>query len=131
MSFISALRAGALLRHALLPTAPFVQLRLYTSRAAAAARPSSALAAAQGAAQPRLQRAQRCCACRGCRQKELELEEAEEAALAARVEAAVQERVAAAMASEEVLARIARRLTEERAKLEERVGPPARNAALL
>lgn len=57
-----------------------------------------------------------------CRQKELELEAAEEEALAARVEAAVQERLAAAMGSEEVLARIARRLTEERAKLEERVG---------
>lgn len=43
----------------------------------------------------------------------------------------MQERVAAAMASEEVLARIARRLTEERAKLEERVGPcPQRSPAL-
>lgn len=60
-----------------------------------------------------------------CRQKELDLEAAEEEALAARVEAAVQERVLAAMASEETLARIAQRLTEERAKLEERVGPLA------
>lgn len=55
------------------------------------------------------------------RQAELELEAAEEEAMAARVEAAVQARVAEALASEDVAARIAQRLKEERAKLEERV----------
>ncbi|EFN60028.1 hypothetical protein CHLNCDRAFT_133224 [Chlorella variabilis] len=55
------------------------------------------------------------------RQRELELEAAEEEALAQRVEVVVQARVAAAVGGEEVLARVAARLKEERAKLEERV----------
>jgi hypothetical protein len=55
------------------------------------------------------------------RQRELELEAAEEEALAARVEATVQARVAAALESPEFAARVVARLTEERARLEERV----------
>jgi hypothetical protein len=42
--------------------------------------------------------------------------------MAARVEAAVAERVAAALQSPEVQARLEARLREERAKLEEKVG---------
>jgi hypothetical protein len=56
-----------------------------------------------------------------CRKQELELEAAEEEALALRVEAAVQVRVAEAIRSDEVAARVAARLQHERAKLEERV----------
>ncbi|PSC75138.1 exostosin-like glycosyltransferase [Micractinium conductrix] len=55
------------------------------------------------------------------RQRELELEAAEEAELAARVEAAVQARLAEAVESPEFAARVAARLKEERARLEERV----------
>lgn len=61
------------------------------------------------------------CPIPACRQRELELEAAEEEALAQRVEVVVQARVAAAVGGEEVLARVAARLKEERAKLEERV----------
>lgn len=56
-----------------------------------------------------------------CRKQELELEAAEEEALALRVEAAVQVRVAEAIRSDEVATRVAARLQHERAKLEERV----------
>ena len=56
-----------------------------------------------------------------CRQEAIAARAAEEEGMARRIEAAVQERVEAAMASELVQKRIEARLREERAALEQKV----------